>query len=354
MNSVQRGMSYRKASKTFKVPQTTIHSYVKKKYAVARGVTVLNHNRLLNNHEEISICNYIKWMSSQALPLTKKYLRQIVQEILIKKKAKFDPSKVPSTRWCQRFLKRHSLKSKRARQVDPGRLLSRENIESFFKILSEKITKFTPDVIFNIDETGFSKQTDIQAHVITPVGCKPISKQVFTNGHVTSVNCVSASGQNFPPMCIFAQRVPRPLQGEEPDGWLFRQTPSGFITSDLFLEWFQDIFLKNKPAGKPCLLILDAHSTHVSANFIAQAKANDVEVITIPSKSSHVLQPLDQIFSVLKETFAQTAASLKYVSGDLLTNTSKFPYLLRYSMDKAWSVHMVKAAFQRTGAYLNC
>ena len=155
-------------------------------------------------------------------------------------------------------------------------------------------------------------------------------------------------------MCIFAQRVPRPLQGEEPDGWLFRQTPSGFITSDLFLEWFQDIFLKNKPAGKPCLLILDAHSTHVSANFIAQAKANDVEVITIPSKSSHVLQPLDQIFSVLKETFAQTAASLKYVSGDLLTNTSKFPYLLRYSMDKAWSVHMVKAAFQRTGAYLNC
>ena len=157
----------------------------------------------------------------------------------------------------------------------------------------------------------------------------------------------------MPSLCIFTKHIPRALQGLEPDGWLFRQTPSGFINSEIFLEWFEEIFLKYKPTGKPCLLIMDAHSTPVSSGFIDSAKFNNVEVLTIPSKSSHVLQPLDQIFSLLKETYAQTAMFLKYVNGDVLTNTSKFPDLLRFSMEKAWSVHIIKSAFQKTGTFHN-
>ena len=94
---------------------------------------------------------------------------------------------------------------------------------------------------------------------------------------------------------------------------------------------------------------MDARSTHVSLLFFELAIEHDVEVITLPSKSSHNLQPLDKIFGAFKETFVETAVILKYVSGNVLTNTSKFPHILKYSMEKAWSIHVIKTSFLRTG-----
>ena len=256
---------------------------------------------------------------------------------------------MPSKKWCQRFLKKYHLKSKKAKQVSNGRLISKEQVLSFFQVLSDKIGSYTPSVMYNIDETGFSKQTEIQAPVIAPSASKPMSKEIFTNDHVTSVPCISAAGQNMSPMLIFSKRVPRSLQGEEPKGWLYRSTNSGFINSEIFIDWFKFIYLKEKPKGERSLLIMDAHCTHVSLPFFELAIEHNVEVITLPSKSSHILQPLDQIFGPLKETFAETALTLKYVSGNVLTNTSKFPHLLKYSMEKAWSIHVIKTSFLRTG-----
>ena len=107
--------------------------------------------------------------------------------------------------------------------------------------------------------------------------------------------------------------------------------------------------MNNKPKDTPCLLIMDAHSTHVTPKVIESAKNHQVELITIPAKTSHLLQPLDQIFHCMKEHFADLAISLKYVSSDILTNTSKLPYLLRIAMEKAWSTYVIKMAFQRKG-----
>ena len=72
----------------------------------------------------------------------------------------------------------------------------------------------------------------------------------------------------MPPMVIFSKRVPRELQENDISGWLYKSTPSGFINSDLFCEWFEQIFLKNKPQNSPSPLIMDAHSTHVTPKVV--------------------------------------------------------------------------------------
>ena len=338
-------MSLRKASQKFGIPKSTICDYKNQKYKH----TKLNHNRLLSDTEEVSVANYLKWMANQVLPVTRKVLKCIVKDILAKKSTIWNLQVVPSKKWCQRFMRKYNLKSKKPRQISSGRLISKEQILSFFQVLSTKIGTYSPSVIYNIDETGFSKQTDIQAPVIAPSGSKPMTRDIFTNDHVTSVHCISAAGQNMSPLIIFSKRVPRSLQGEEPRGWLYRSTNSGFINSEIFIDWFNLIFLKEKPKDEKSLLIMDAHSTHVSLPFFELAVQHNVEVVTLPSKSSHILQPLDQIFGPLKETFAQTALTLKYVNGNILTNTSKFPHILKYAMDKAWSVHVIKTSFLRTG-----
>ena len=312
---------------------------------------VTPHNKLLTHKEEQSICNYIGWMAEHNFPITRILLKSMVLEILTKKGMKTTPSK----KWYQRFIKKNGLLSKMPKQVDPGRIraANADNIASYFDLLQSVLDKFDltdqPELIFNVDETGFSKELNTQTKVIVPIGQRPITRQIFTNDHTTSVHTISGTGQVLSPMVIFTRSVPVSLRNKEPDNWIFRSTKSGFINTKLFLEWFRDIFLKEAPAKRPLLLILDAHSTHVGFEFVELAKKENVEVLSLPSKTSDKLQPLDQIFSLLKGQFSNLALSLKFVKGDILVNQGKFPQILQLAMDQAWTKYAVKLSFKRTG-----
>ena len=79
-----------------------------------------------------------------------------------------------------------------------------------------------------------------------PTGHRPgFTQQVFSNDHVTLVHAISASGHFLPLMIIFSNNVPKDLVGNEIKGWKYSSTKSGFISSQLFIQWFTDIFLKN-------------------------------------------------------------------------------------------------------------
>ena len=347
-------MSIRKASRKFKIPRSTLFAYKQDKN---RPLSYQSpKNKLLTSTEEKSLANYLRWMAKRMFPLIRSTFRAMVQEILSKRNVKIDTAVTPCKKWCQNFMKRHKLSSKKAKQMTKGRkdAASKDVIESYFDLLEKTMADLnisdSPDCLYNMDETGFSKQTDIQAPVIVPTGHRPgFTQQVFSNDHVTSVHAISASGNFLPPMIIFSKNVPKDLVGNEIKGWKYSFTKSGFISSQLFIQWFTDIFLKNIPPQRPVLLLFDPHSTHVSLDFIEIAKSNQVEVLCFPSKMSHIAQPLDQIFGYMKEVFAQTALSLKLVRSDVITNKSKFPYILQQSTDKAWSVYLVKKAFERTG-----
>ena len=95
-----------------------------------------------------------------------------------------------------------------------------------------------------------------------------------------SVHMVSGTGQVLSPTVLFTRSVPASLRNEEPDNWIFRSTKSSFINTKLFLEWFRDIFLKEAPAKRPLLLVLDAHSTHVGFKFVELGKKEYVEVLS--------------------------------------------------------------------------
>ena len=91
------------------------------------------------------------------------------------------------------------------------------------------------------------------------------------------------------------------------------------------LAWFRDIFLKEILKETPVILIHEAHSTNVTREFANLAIKNQLEVISFPSEKGHILQPLDQVFGTLIESFA--AITLKYVNGNIVTNQVLFPNL---------------------------
>ncbi|KAJ8897202.1 hypothetical protein PR048_002548 [Dryococelus australis] len=78
----------------------------------------------------------------------------------------------------------------------------------------------------------------------------------------------------------------------------------GWITKELFLMWFQ--FFPDSTDGlpKPMLLLMDAHGAHITPQVIELAKENYVHVITFPSHTTHILQPLDVgVYRALKSAW---------------------------------------------------
>ena len=102
-----------------------------------------------------------------------------------------------------------TLRKRKPKQLSEARLdVREETVHEHFGMLSNVALKhgvdLKPHCIYNMDETGFSKDTNLQGKLILPVGRKYAATcSVFTNSHVTGgAHAISASGQVVPPMVI--------------------------------------------------------------------------------------------------------------------------------------------------------
>lgn len=83
---------------------------------------------------------------------------------------------------------------------------------------------------------------------------------------------------------------------------------SGYITTDLFLEWLVHFQAQVKSTeSDPVLLILDNHTSHTSLQAILFAREHYIHMISLPPHSSHKTQPLDRcFFKPLKDFYSQS------------------------------------------------
>eukprot|EP00051_Salpingoeca_urceolata_P024982 m.444323 g.444323 ORF g.444323 m.444323 type:complete len:259 (-) comp20296_c11_seq14:480-1256(-) len=84
-------------------------------------------------------------------------------------------------------------------------------------------------------------------------------------------------------------------------------TPKGFTTSEVHPKMVMEVCIKPLrnvfPSG-PLLIITDNPTTHSSSDIERVCQDNDCILLTLPSNTSHVLQPLDvHGFNIFKNTF---------------------------------------------------
>ena len=70
-------------------------------------------------------------------------------------------------------------------------------------------------------------------------------------------------------------------------GTIFHCSDTGWVNSELFLEWLR-FFVQSIPPTRPILLILDGHASHVSTEAIEFARSNEVHMLCIPT---HTFNP---------------------------------------------------------------
>ena len=354
-----QGWSFRRIHDETGIPRSTLHDHLQGKY---KGFdTAFGRERTLTDEEEASIINYLQYMAGRGFPLNRKNLQVLMFEVLKRRPrpTAINLEKGPSDRFVTNFLKRHgdvltlrqshSLESCRA-EVHQGQ------VDHFYGLLDNMMRslglKFSPDSIYNMDESGFSGRLVSSKRVIMPKGARhAYQSQVSLSGHTTVVQAISASGRTVPPMVIFSGCMPRgDFKAGIPDDWVFKSTDSGFVNTEMFIQWFIDIFLPTVGQKRPVLLLLDNLSCHWNPAFLDLAQENKIDLLFFPSHASHLLQPLDVVyFHLLKQKVADLAVSLGYLGCKTLPRLT-FPKLLHQAMNQINGAS-VAASFADTGIY---
>ena len=299
----------------------------------------------------------MKYMADRDQPLTKGVLKRFVVAIIRRggRPTRIDREKGPSNKWVGKFIKRYQgLKFRRPDRADTGRLqVTQEQVEHYFELLGNTLTSLdlraSPENIFNCDETGFDGH-EIGKEKVLVIGKQHLYQlQMFSNvGHITLQLAVSATGRYIPPMLIFSKSLPHDINGL-PNNWKLATSKSGYMDSNLFVQWLEEVFVPNCSRSRPVLLTMDNLGAHMTPRAIDVAKANQIELLCLLAHSTHLLQSLDvRVFHLVKSNLAKAAGRLGYQMAKV--SRAQMPNLINYALNMLSALD-IQEAFRLTGIH---
>ena len=275
----------------------------------------------------------------------------------------WENNKVAGEEWLVNFRERHekelSLRKPEATSLNRMQGFNKTNVTEFFvnlqHVMDEK--KFTPDRIWNIDETGCSTVQTPQRQLARK-GEKRVGSVVSQEKGTTVTMCgsINAIGNSMPPFLVFPRKnIQDHWTLTAPIGTVCDSHPnaSGWMTTDNFLRFLDHFKNHAKPSAEsPVLLILDNHASHVNSEVIQYCKMNNITLLSFPPHCSHEMQPLDKSVYGPFQTFYDQSVD-RWCKDPL--NAGKqmsihtIPLMVSYAFPKAFTPQNIIAGFRSTG-----
>ena len=223
--------------------------------------------------------------------------------------------------WINSFLSRHEdLKKRTPRKLEEERIQNSDDfiITTWFDKIITKFNEnnYHPSLIANMDETMLSSK-DLRIKVIIPQERKTgVQRMQKETEHITLVvtcfadNTLAKTGVILP-----LQNLPYNLE-DISDTFAWGGTSNGWITRPLFKDWAFKIFIPEiirrreqlNNTNLPAILFIDAHDSREDTETLKYLKEIKIDVVTFPSHTTHILQPLDAGFFA---SFKRTLTNLK-------------------------------------------
>lgn len=405
MEIISGAMGSVKASKQYGVPQTTLERRVQKvkegksilEEAGQKGMEVhilaykihLKHTFGLNNFytvavidgysllglgrfktvfskdQENELVSHILHMERRLFGFTVSDLRGLAFELAEQNRLTHNfnrETRKAGKCWYYSFLKRNteiSLRTPEATSLARATGFNRVSVAAFFGLLSSELQKhkFTPDRIWNVDETGVSTVPKKKSKIIALRGKKQVGKlsSAERGTLVTAVVAMSATGNYLPLMFIFPRKRENfELLDHAPPGSFAQFHESGWMQKEIFVFWFKKfIEFTNPSAERPVLLLLDGHATHTkSLELILLARAQHVVIICFPPHCTHRMQPLDvALMAPLSAYYSQEVDKwLKQHPGRIVTDR-QVAELYGKAYVKAATMQTAMNGFKSTGIF---
>ena len=270
---------------------------------------------VLTKSEELRLAKYVVDMADMGFGLSRNDIRSAAYKVA-EACGKPHPfhDEMAGRAWLDGFFKRHpNLTLRKPQPLSYNRAVSAnvDTISDYFAKIGAIYARLNiltkPMQIYNMDECGISV-VHTPGKIVTELGRKTvwaISSAEKGKTH-TSLCCASASGQALPPFMIYPRkRMSEKLKEGCVPGTQFACSDSGWVTHDLYLQWFK-FFIASIPPARPVLLIEDGHASHISVEVIELARRNNIHLLCLPSHTTHLLQPLDVgVFKSLKSNYSK-------------------------------------------------
>jgi len=288
--AVAAGMSLRETKRRYKLPSTdSLHRR-------CRGTTPMDATpgrrpKYLSTAAELGVVESITFRAKRGKCFDMAQLQLLLREVALtlNQAPASIPDEFPNARWTQRFVKRHPSVSIRQAQVLDQKRYDRSTVpvvENYYKELALRMQErgYTPDCIYNADESGMNPQGTKAPRVICPKGLRANTCQSSDRENVSVMGCCSAAGWAMAPMYLFAgkNRKVSWLEGTVP-GSSLAMTESGMIQRPVFFAWLvgfiEDTAAIREQGNKPALLLLDGHFSHIGLDIIRLADNNNIGTI---------------------------------------------------------------------------
>ncbi|XP_065660254.1 uncharacterized protein LOC136084066 [Hydra vulgaris] len=211
-------------------------------------------------------------------------------------------SDTAGTKWFYLFLNHTKLSNcmQEATSLSRTTSFNRINVDTFFKKLDrvQKCYKFSADCIYNIDGTAL---ITVHKPVVAGKEVKQVGKVTSAEKGilVTMVVCINGLENTIPLFLIFFRIHFRShmLKGA-PTDTKGDANPSGWINTEIFLNWF-DHFVQYGHLSQhhPLLLIMDNNKSQISIELMDKAKESNVVLLTFQPLDRSVFEPLKKFYS---------------------------------------------------------
>lgn len=351
-------MNSYKASEMFSVPRSTIVSHVTgnrgQKQATPGKPTVFSRQQ----EEHLTVL--IHAMEKAGHPMMRKEIKNLIGEY-VRRNGIVTPFKndTPGDDWCQGFMKRNNLSTKKPQSVEVARknACNPFTIYHYYDLLESAIQELNlsdkPERIFNVDETSFC--SDPSSSKI--VGLKGYTSTRTTSGpgrdNTTVLLGASARGDKIPPLIVFKGKN---LWNE----WFYKNenvptaysvSLNGWMETSIFEKYIKDVFIPAIGSERPVLLVYDGHKTHVDLGVLELADANNITILKLPPHSSHVLQPLDcSAMKSMKVHWEDALVKWQRLHSGAKLPKSEFAKLLTETWDYLSPV-VLQNGFRKAGLY---
>ncbi|PNF41081.1 hypothetical protein B7P43_G06223 [Cryptotermes secundus] len=138
-----------------------------------------------------------------------------------------------------------------------------------------------------------------------------------------------------------------------PEGTLPMVSDTGFISTELFVEWLKHFSSFVKPTKEdPVILILHNHIAHCSIEAVLFCREHHITLLSLPPHASHRFQPSDVgFFEHMKEAYAQEADRwLVNHPGTAIAQTN-VARIFRSAYERVANMKITVRAFESTGIH---
>ncbi|CAN0195608.1 unnamed protein product, partial [Ascophyllum nodosum] len=281
------------------------------------------------------------------------------------RKTPWEANKGPGKAWAQGFLKRHPRVLKRSTRIyEVNRITENDEprIRKFYEMWGEYIKTEDPkaDHLHNTDETGTTPQGTKAEKTFAEAEQKVVgSMRSNSRENVTVVTTISADGTTWKPTIIFkGQRVQADWMSEEngPPDARYTATDSSFMQGTVFLNYLKDFHKqlgeRGLLDGKPHVLVLDGHASHVCYGVIKLAIELDIVLFQLPSHTSHITQPLGvAAFGSFKKEVTKVLTAYPFKHGRTLPLKRDMAGVIGKAWKKSFSPDENKASFAAAGLW---